>query len=434
MIPSVDQESLLQNQLAGRSNSRSYSTERSVRNSRNSISANGDLTIGPRADELPEANEEKDNKTLMIIFCSMVCIGLGNKVFNKLMTIPMYNYPNFLNLLTTFVYIPVCFSYIIPMVKYGKISQENLDVPKKKFAIMGGLDSLAGTMQIFSTVYLPGPLIILLTQAAIPVTMIISKYLLGATYTKWQYIGALIVAAGIVIVLAPTLSGGGSVLWSIVLMLSTVPMALSSVYKEIALGDTDLDPVYLNGWVAVYQFIISCIVAIPAALVSEPPVAIPDLPENMWNGLKCYFGVSTMTCDDDDDCEADDCYLQAPLFVNIYIVFNQFYNLVIILILKYGSANLLYLALTVMVPLGNVAFTLPFVPEHSSLKVTDIIGLIVICGGLGFYRFGSDLIAKYFGNKNDLGDGYTEGDKAGDEKANLFSSLLNDDETENPIH
>lgn len=48
-----------------------------------------------------------DKKSLLaVIFVSMVFVGLGNKVFNKLMTIPMYNYPNFLNLLTTFVYIP----------------------------------------------------------------------------------------------------------------------------------------------------------------------------------------------------------------------------------------------------------------------------------------------------------------------------------------
>lgn len=55
--------------------------------------------------------------------------------------------------------------------------------------------------------------------------------------------GALIVAGGILIVLVPSLTGGGSVVWSIVLILSTVPMALSSVYKEIALGETELDAV-----------------------------------------------------------------------------------------------------------------------------------------------------------------------------------------------
>lgn len=31
-------------------------------------------------------------------------------------------------------------------------------------------------------------------------------------------------------------------------------------------------------------------------------------------------------------------------------------------------------------------------PEHSSLRPTDIVGLVVICCGLGVYRFLSDFI------------------------------------------
>ena len=38
----------------------------------------------------------------------MVFVSLANKVFQKLETIPMYNYPNFLNLLTTFACECVC--------------------------------------------------------------------------------------------------------------------------------------------------------------------------------------------------------------------------------------------------------------------------------------------------------------------------------------
>eukprot|EP01031_Cornospumella_fuschlensis_P033119 gene33119-40062_t len=375
-----------------------FDEDRRTRHSRNSTGAKEEF-VGPRldlVDDDPKASalsKKEDARTLAIVFVGMVVIGLGNKVFNKLMTIPMYNYPNFLNLLTSFVYIPVCFAYIIPMARYGYIPQEQFEVPKKSFAIMGALDALAGIMQIFGATYLPGPLIILLLQAAIPVSMIISKYLINAQYNKYQYTGALIVAAGIIIVLAPTLSGGGSIVWSFVLILSTVPMALSSVYKEIALGETELDAIYLNGWVAVFQFAFSLVLAVPSSLASEPPVPISELPKNMYDGLKCYVGISTLTCDsNDDDCEADDCNPYAPEFVNIYLVFNQFYNLLIILILKYGSANLLYLALTLMVPLGNVAFTLPFMPQSQTLRPTDIVGLVVICAGLGCYRFAAQLI------------------------------------------
>jgi hypothetical protein len=125
--------------------------------------------------------------------------------------------------------------------------------------------------------------------------------------------------------------------------------------------------------------------------------------------VKCYGGVNTI---DDDDNE-DDC-ADAPLFVNLYLVFNIAYNILIILILKYGSANVLWLAMTIMVPLGNIAFTLPFMPEHTDLKPTDIIGLIVIVGGLVCYRFAADLYAKYYG------------EKAADSKRPLLDTVVED--------
>ena len=81
---------------------------------------------------------------------------------------------------------------------------------------------------------------------------------------------------------------GDSPLWSIMMILSTIPMALSSVYKEIALGETELDPIFLNGWVAVFQFLFSLVIAVPASLTTGVP--IPDLPSNMYDGLKCYVG------------------------------------------------------------------------------------------------------------------------------------------------
>ena len=74
--------------------------------------------------------------------------------------------------------------------------------------IMGGLDSLASILQIFATTFLSGPLVILLSQAAIPMSMIISRYSLKVQYNKFQYIGAVVVAGGIAIVLGPSMSGG----------------------------------------------------------------------------------------------------------------------------------------------------------------------------------------------------------------------------------
>lgn len=254
-----------------------------------SETSRSDLEAAAQPDDQAErsAQSPDDSRALVISFVLMVVIGLGNKIFQKLQTIPMHNYANSLNLMTTFFYIPASFAYILPMVKWGKqITPQQRAVPMSVFAVMGLLDSLAGIMQVFAATYLDGTLLILLQQSAIPISMGISKAMLSEKYQPLQYLGALIVTGGIAVVLVPRLghhggnddsSGSGEtlsfsgtdgsgwlnstappaacsvddggsqaagkvLLWSVVMILSCVPMTLSSVYKQKALGETDLDP------------------------------------------------------------------------------------------------------------------------------------------------------------------------------------------------
>ena len=71
------------------------------------------------------AGADDDNSSLLLwSFVAMTVVGLGNRIFGKLQTIPMYDYPFFNSLLSVFVYVPVCFAYIIPMQMSGKFAQE----------------------------------------------------------------------------------------------------------------------------------------------------------------------------------------------------------------------------------------------------------------------------------------------------------------------
>lgn len=169
---------------------------------------------------LPDAGENEQtsgggsdhqrSRNLIVSFLLMIVIGSGNKVFMKLQTIPMANYPLFLNLLTTFMFIPLSFAYIIPVARFGlfnnAITPDQLSMPKKPFAVMGALDCLAGIMQTFASVYLPGPLLILLPQAAIPISMALSRRILREKYKCLQYVGAAVVMAGILVVLEPVIT------------------------------------------------------------------------------------------------------------------------------------------------------------------------------------------------------------------------------------
>lgn len=103
---------------------------------------------------------------------------------------------------------------------------------------------------------------------------------------------------------------------------------------------------YLNGMIAVFQLGFSLLLCVPSSLASDPPVPIPELPQNLYNGLKCFVGISSKQCkddEDDEDCYEDHCNPNAPTFVTCYLIFNQLYNLLILLILKYGSANILWM-------------------------------------------------------------------------------------------
>jgi hypothetical protein len=348
----------------------------------------------PLVGDSTEADHRK-KRLLTISFVAMVFIGLGNKIFQKLQTLPMHRYPVFLSQLTTFIYIPVSFAYILPMMRWGSaITPEQRRIPWYKFAIMGCLDSIAGIMQIFAVNFLPGALVILLSQSAIPISMVISRFLLKTAYGRHNYAGAVLVMCGIVIVLSPSFTAHGSdqqdsstkeLIWAATFILSCVPMTLSSVYKEKALGDVDIDVVYLNGWVAFWQFLIGIPLAIPSAYAIG--LSLSELPANFANGARCYVGLNSLP--------GDNCFLEGPLFVNSYMSFNILYNVLIIMILKYGSANLLWLAMTIMVPLGNATFALPFVPGNSPMHATDIIGLIIIMTGLIIYRFWDSIRSMY---------------------------------------
>ncbi|KAF1794197.1 Chloroquine-resistance transporter-like [Phytophthora cactorum] len=311
---------------------------------------------------------ERDVK-LLVSFVAMVFVGLGNKNSTRLQ-------------------IPISFAYILPMIQYGSaITWDQRSIPKRKFAVMGGLDSIAGILQVFAATYLGGSLIILLGQAAIPISMLISSLLLKAKYSGYQYVGAVVVTLGLLIVLG---SGNSSSSTAPIRTSSCVPMCLSSVYKEKTLGEAELDAVYLNGWIAVFQFLFSIPLTFPAAMVGDHPVTPRELPENMYDGLMCYLGQNTIT----DGAHKDDCE-KATVYVTAYLLFNVAYNLLIILILKFGSANILWLAMTIMVPLGNVAFTFPFMPEHQPLHAKDIAGLLFIMLGLFVYRFLEELMESW---------------------------------------
>jgi len=333
------------------------------------------------APALTGADSEESGAILGWYFLAMVLVGSLNRIYSKLQCYPMHDYPIFLSIVGIFAYLPLCFAYIIPMAHFRPdvITAEQKGIPKYKFAVMGMLDSLSGTAQTFAINYITNAsLIILVQQAAIPISMLISAIFLQARYTTYQYWGATIVMCGIVICVVPSLGSGDAgglmeAIWMGVLVISCIPMCLSSVYKEKALGELDMDVVYLNGWVSLYQFLITILLAVPSAASMNIPVA--QIPQNLYDGWQCYIGINPINrVDHQSASQLYDCSTSFSL-VNTYIFFNVLYNILLILILKHGSANILWLASTVMVPFGNIVFSLQFVPGHQPLTTPTLWSL-----------------------------------------------------------
>jgi len=462
----------------------------------------------------------------------MIIFGTTNKVFTKLQAIPLYNYPLFLNLYSNFIYIPLCFLYILllPVVSRYKfcggrdddaLQQQHRSTRlqsffhhhKKPFVIMGLLDSMACILQTYASVYLPGSYLILLPQAsAIPLSMAFSSYFRKKRrYKGVECAGAMIVIVGLcIVVLGPFLTQRGGIsgveennneyicaplegeekdldcsvcreettreaclshshhlsgyeeseilqivsddsqddndvigeeavvcqwiaftddissannnnkeyatilIWSILMIVSMIPMTLSSIYKEISFSSSVMkddesslvmDPIYFNGWISVYQFCWSVVLTVPAAYYLSTPVIQPRFVlQHLRNGFKCYIGIGSISSPSSSSsslsssCHADElCHFYGPLFVNLYLCFNIAYNILRFYILKFFASSsshvLFYLALSIMIPVGILVFALPFVPggggfSGDGIMVGDVLGLIVLMSGLVMYRFG----------------------------------------------
>jgi hypothetical protein len=158
-------------------------------------------------------------------------------------------------------------------------------------------------------------------------------------------------------------------------------MTLSAIYKEKILAANFIDPIYFNGWISLWQFIFSIPLCIPAAYASGQDVW--HIPAMLKNGWLCYLGINPSQS---KGVKKDDC-ASAPIYVNVYLAFNIGYNIFIMLILKFGSADLLFLSMAAIVPFASIVFSLPFVPGNKSPTLWGGLGLFFIIIGLLFYRF-----------------------------------------------
>jgi hypothetical protein len=171
-------------------------------------------------------------------------------------------------------------------------------------------------------------------------------------------------------------------IWSILMLLSLVPMVMSTIYKQISL-QVNLDPILVNGWVSFFQLFWGVALVVPAGLLSSPRVHPLQIGSNWRSGLRCLFHQTNTV---EVGCHPDDCR-DAALWVHLGLGSAIVYALSMMFVLKYGSCDLMYLGLTLVVPIAHLSFSL-----HSTADVSvfDVCGLFVSVTGLFMYRFGHE--------------------------------------------
>jgi len=361
---------------------------------------------------------------LLILITIIVCVG-NNVLFYKI-SLPMKNYPLFLMFICRVLLMPVYWTVLtvwlivytmkrknhrnqsgiitssppstdVPESCYEEDKIEGLDLSKWKIALISFLDSSQNLLAFYSDSHVPGPMQQLIIQMVVPFSILLSVVFLRAHYSGPQYIGAFVIIAGIVLDILPSLTNSAtwstiSTWWILIYLSSTIPFALSTVFKEHNIKALSVNALYLQAWNNTFQALF-CVLFIPLSLVEDVNFQSLSLDSvlssisvgmtrKFLDGGKCFLGENTLP---DDNCEGFFLVLLLFLFFNVSI------NLCMLAMLWLDSSTFMFLALTLAIPLANMCFTFAFIMGSyvQPLNALDIVSMMIILSGLLLYQFGS---------------------------------------------
>lgn len=338
-----------------------------------------------------------ERKWKLLLYTVLLLIAsVGNTVYFKRMTSAMPNYGWYLTQLSTCIYVP--FFAMFAGSGIWKQVDRNL---VRKFGFMGVFDGLSGTFMVLGGVHTSGTLQVMLGQAVIPLTLLLSALLLNKRYHALQYLGAGTIVLGIVIAKAgssgPDIQDENLPVFNTLFCLALLPSALSTVFKEIAFRgfDGDLDANVLQFWVAVFQ-VVTNFLAVPVytlKMLGPQQMPLSQMASTAEDGTRCLFLAEDQVvtqCGLPGEKPCDQCG-NAYASVFLYLAFNLALNIFSILVIKHGSAALSFLVSTLRMPLSALAFSSTFIMGAQAISpgLGDFYSLAIILVGLCSYRFGA---------------------------------------------
>lgn len=340
-----------------------------------------------------KTNASKENVLLIVALVVMVLTRSIDYILYVRLAYKMEPYEWFLSqILLSFSFCVLSWPIVWYRMWRGTITEEMRTFPLKIFALIGLADAMGNLISTIPAPYVSGPVNVVTAQAVIPFTMLFSLIILHVRYHILHYAGAIVIGAGIFINVFPEfLKKGalsGSLIWIVLLIGSTVPMALSNVIKEKGLKsnkEKDMDVWYFNAWVALFQLLFGAaacwtvFIPMPAPAESIPPSSFPSYIED---ASLCFLGI------DSDARPQAHCSYTWMVFA-VYIAFNITFNVTMLYVFQQGSAALAVLASALRLALSSLGFHIPFLAGEATEKkfhVVDVIALIILIVGLVVYK------------------------------------------------
>eukprot|EP01090_Pellita_catalonica_P023260 TRINITY_DN945_c0_g1_i1.p1 TRINITY_DN945_c0_g1~~TRINITY_DN945_c0_g1_i1.p1 ORF type:complete len:449 (-),score=34.02 TRINITY_DN945_c0_g1_i1:11-1315(-) len=249
------------------------------------------------------------------------------------------------------------------------------------------LDSIGTLLQGIGNQYTPGQYQTLLNQLTIPITMVLSYYLLKARFSWWTILGATVIICGVLVTVIPSSSSGTSSRWYSMLIYASATLffSFSFIWKErlfktksIKLQTETISPYDLTTYVAFYMVFVTFVLYPIQAVPGFGGLPLDNMLPNLRDGANCFLGRNSQPGD-----MCPDSWLPLLLFS----IFTFVSGVLAVVITAKGSAVLQFLANAAILPLTNLGFSFKFIMNSSveSFSTWSIIGLLVVLGGFTVY-------------------------------------------------
>ena len=191
------------------------------------------------------------NGAVVLIAAGAVASGSFQVVAFKRAGYSLGPYPYFILLAVGGAFVPILAlaalaSWAVP--PKGLSKETTSCAAMRAYGVIGALNGVNGLLTIFSVPFVAGVEQAILAQLVIPITLLLSRLVLGTRFGWLQLLGAAVILFGVAIEVVPPLvalirmgsaggdAGGVSAWWLLVFAAGQVPQGLNGVYQELAFG------------------------------------------------------------------------------------------------------------------------------------------------------------------------------------------------------